>query len=105
MHWMINLRNLVLDAKSDRQAARQLHDSNGNLSTALVDRARFLRECWKDDPETAEKLTEAACRHAAQCVAAEIEVEVDDVTRALQGVVEGGRKRVIPERCAHSKSA
>lgn len=89
MHWMINLRNLVLDAKSDRQAARLLHDSDGNLGTALVDRARFLRECWKNSPETAEELSEAACEHAAQSVAAEIEVEVGEVSRALRAVVDG----------------
>lgn len=89
MHWMINLRNLVLDAKNDRQAARLLHDSDGNLGAALVDRARFLRECWKSSPETAEELKEAACQHAAQSVAAEIEVEIDDVSRALRAVVDG----------------
>ena len=89
MHWMINLRNLMLDASSDRQAARLLHDGNGNLGAALVDRARFLRECWNSGPETAEALTDAARHHAAQRVAAEIEVQVDEVSRALQAVVDG----------------
>lgn len=89
MHWMIKLRDSLLDAKSDRLAARRLHDADGNVGAALVDRARFLRECWKDGPATAHDLTEAACRHAAQRVAAETELEGDEVSRALRAVVDG----------------
>ena len=41
MHWLIDVRNRVLEAGTDKKAARALHDGDGNPRAALIDRARF----------------------------------------------------------------
>ena len=89
MHWLIDVRNRVLEAGTDKKAARALHDGDGNPRAALIDRARFLRACWGECPITAEDLTEAASQHAAQEVATEIEATVDEVSLAMRAVVGG----------------
>ena len=94
MHWLIDVRNRVLEAGTDKKAARALHDGDGNPRAALIDRARFLRACWGECPITAEDLTEAASQHAAQEVATEIEATVDEVSLAMRAVDE---REVVPE--------
>ncbi len=89
MNWLTDLRNCVLDASNDKKAAKSLHGGRGNPGAALIDRAKFLRDCWKDCSEDIEDLKIAACNHAANQVARELDIPTETVAATLQDAIKG----------------
>lgn len=90
MNWLKTLCDQVLEEKSDAKAAKALYaDGAGGVPSPLKERAKFLREAWRDRPSSEAELAEAMVSLAATKVAGELGRDVGAMRDALEAAVQG----------------
>lgn len=90
MKWLKQLSGKVLEEKTDAKAAKALFvNGEGTLPSPLKDRVKFLREAWREHPDSAAELVEALVEHAAVKVAHELGEDAAGMREALAAAVRG----------------
>lgn len=83
MHWLTELRNIVLTARSISAAASVLAEGKFPVPAALHARAEFMRNAWVKGPRTVDDLSEALRKHAIDTVASALNASAATIEAAV----------------------